>query len=87
LVDAAPSHGPPEGYRITSVSITPLTVEISGDPAAVGRIRSIVLPSVDLSSNRADVTIRVNVSYPSGITSDVETATIKYTIAKNPNVP
>jgi len=87
FVDAPPSHAPPAGYRVTSVTITPLTVVITGASAAVGRQQYITLPSVDLSSNRSDVTIQVNVIYPAGITGPVETASIKYTIAKNPNVP
>ena len=87
FVDAIPSHGPPAGYRITSVTITPLTTVITGAPIAVGRTRSILLPAVDLSSSRSDVTIQVNVIYPPGITGQAETATLKYTIAKNPNVP
>jgi len=85
LVDAPPSHGPPAGYRITGVTIAPLTVVITGAPAAVGRTRSILLPALDLSSSTGDVTIKVNITYPNGITGTAETATITYTIAKNPN--
>ena len=87
FVDAPPLHGPPAGYRITSVTITPLTTVITGAPAAVGRQRTITLPAVDLSSSTSDITIRLNVVYPPGITGQTETATIRYTIAKNPNVP
>ena len=86
LVDAAPSHGPPTGYRVTGVTISPLTVVITGDPAAVGRIRNIQLPAVDLSSSRSDVTFQLNIVYPNGVSGPVETATVKYTIARNPNV-
>jgi YbbR domain-containing protein len=86
LVDAAPSHGPPTGYRVTGVTISPLTVLITGDPAAVGRIRNILLPAVDLSANRSDVTFELNIVYPNGVSGPVETATVKYTIARNPNV-
>jgi YbbR domain-containing protein len=86
LVDAAPSHGPPTGYRVTGVTISPLTVVITGDPAAVGRIRNILLPAVDLSASRSDVTIQLNIVYPNGVSGPVETATVKYTIARNPNV-
>jgi len=85
FIDRPPSHGPPAGYRITSVTISPLTAVITGTPAAVGGNRSILLPAVDLSSSRSDVTFEVKVIYPPGITGQVETATITYTIAKNPN--
>jgi YbbR domain-containing protein len=87
LVDAPPSHGPPSGYRITGVTITPLTVDITGDQSALTRFRTIQLPAVDLSGSRSDVTFQVTISYPNGVTGNEETATIKYTIAKNPNVP
>ena len=86
LVDALPSHGPAQGYRITGVAITPLTVVITGDQAALARVRSILLRPVDLSGATSDVEIQVPVSYPGGTTGLVDTATIKYTIAKNPNV-
>jgi YbbR-like protein len=87
FIDAPPSHGPPAGYRITAVTISPPTVIITGDPAAVGRTRFISLPAQDLSESRADVTFQVAVSYPNGISGSEETVTIKYTIARNPNVP
>jgi YbbR domain-containing protein len=86
LLDAAPSHGPPTGYRVTAVTISPLTVVISGDPTAVNRNRNIVLPAVDLSSSRSDVTFQLNITYPNGVSGQIETATVKYSIARNPNV-
>ena len=86
LVDAAPSHGPAPGYRVTGVTITPLTTIITGDQTALARVRFITLLAVDLSGATADVETQVSVSYPGGITGSVDTATIKYTIARNPNV-
>ncbi len=86
LVDAPPSHGPPTGYRVTGVTITPLTVIITGDPAAIGRTRFILLPAVDLSSSTSDVTFQLTVNYGSGITGSVDMATVKYSISRNPNV-
>src|SRR5439155_609400 len=47
LVDASPSQGPPPGYRVTAISISPLVVTITGDPSVLQRVRSIVLPAVD----------------------------------------
>ena len=86
LVDAQPSHGPPQGYRITGVTITPLLVTISGDPSVLLRVRSILLPAMDLGNRTADATFQVQISYPNGVTGDVQTATVKYSISANPNV-
>lgn len=86
LVDAPPTHGPPAGYRVTDVTITPVTVVITGDPAAVGRVQRIVLDGVDLSGSTSDATFQVSINYPSGTNGTVQTATVKYSISKNPNV-
>lgn len=86
LVDSQPTHPPPPGYRVTSITITPLIVTISGDPAAIARVRNLVLPAVDLSRSTSDATFTVPIFYPGGISGDVQTATIKYSISPNPNV-
>src|SRR5207247_11270691 len=59
LVDAPPSHGPPTGYRVTAITIAPVTIVISGDPVAVGRVLRITLPPVDLSTSTSDATFQV----------------------------
>jgi YbbR domain-containing protein len=86
LVDSPPSHGPAQGYRVTGVAITPLTVVITGDQTALARVRSITLGPVDLSGATSDFTTQVPVNYPGGVTGLIDTATIKYTITRNPNV-
>lgn len=86
LVDSPPSHPPPQGYRVTAVTITPLLVTISGDPAVLARVRNIVLPPMDLSRNTSDATFQVQIPYPAGVSSDIQTATVKYSISLNPNV-
>ena len=86
LVDAPPSHGPAQGYRVTGVAITPLTVVVTGDQTALARVRFITLAAVDLSGATSDVVTQVPVRYPGGITGPDVTATVKYTIARNPNV-
>jgi YbbR domain-containing protein len=86
LVDSAPSHPPPAGYRVTGITITPITVVISGDPALLGRISRITLPPVDLSRATSDSTFTVAIPYPDGTTGPVGNATVKYSISPNPNV-
>jgi YbbR domain-containing protein len=86
LIDSPPTHPPPAGYRITAVSITPVLVTVSGDPAALLRVSTISLPGVDLSNSTSDVSFQVAIPYPSGVTGSVANATVKYTISRNPNV-
>lgn len=86
LIDAAPSHAPPAGYRVTGITITPLSVTISGDPTALTRVHWIQLPPVDLSGKTSSATFQVTIPYPDGTAGSIQTATVKYTIAPNPNV-
>ena len=86
LVDADPSKPPPAGYRITAITPSPLSVTISADPAVLARVHSIVLGPVDLSKSKSDVTFTLTIQYPPGVTGDVQTATVKYSISPNPNV-
>lgn len=86
LVDSAPSHGPPAGYRITSITINPGSVVMTGDPNVIQRVRQIALQPVDLSGSTSDATFTVPVPCPPGVTCSVGSATITYAISKNPNV-
>jgi len=90
LVDAAPTHPPPSGYQVFTVTVSPGTVIITGDPATLGKIQRIILPGVDLSSSTSTVSFQVNIPYPAGVSpvgpKPVTTATVTYTIVKNPNV-
>lgn len=88
LVDQVPSHLPPPGYHIVGVTTNPATVIITGDPAALGKVQRITLPAVDLSSYTATVTIKVQITYPSGVTplNSVTTALVTYQIVQNPAV-
>jgi YbbR domain-containing protein len=86
LIDAPPTHGPPSGYRVTGITVTPSVVTISGDPAAVARVQTIVLAGVDLSRTTSDATFSIAIQYPAGLTGDTQTATVKYSISPNPNV-
>lgn len=86
LVDAAPVHGPPSGYRITGVTISPATVIVTGDPAAIGRLQRILLPALDLSSRTTNATFQVAIPYPPGVDGNTANVTVTYAIEANPNV-
>jgi hypothetical protein len=86
LVDAPPSHLPPSGFRVTGITIDPITLVITGDPIVLGRIQRITLPAVDLSNSNSTATFKIQIPYPAGVSGSVATATITYQIAANPNV-
>ena len=86
LLDSPPSHPPANGYRVTAVTITPLTVTITGDPTTIGKYRSITLPAVDLTGKTADYTTQVSIPYPDGVSGSVAIANVKYSISPNPSV-
>lgn len=86
LLDAPPSHGPPAGYRVTKLTIDPITVTVNGSPTALSQITTITLPPVDLSGRTSDAMFSVAIPYPNGISSTVANATLKYSISPNPNV-
>jgi YbbR domain-containing protein len=86
LVIAPPSAPQPQGYSITGVSVTPVTVIVSGDPAVLGRIQRIILPGLDLSKSTSDATFQVQIPYPRGTSGIVTVATVVYSISRNPQV-
>lgn len=85
LIDATPSHGAPTGYRVTNITIDPITVVISGPAQVLAKITTLTLPAVDLSGHTSNFTFRVTIPYPAGVTGSVLTARITYSIAANPN--
>jgi YbbR domain-containing protein len=84
LVDSAPSHPPPAGYRVTAVAIDPITVVLTGQADQLAQIQRITLPPVDLSNSRSTATFQVQIPYPAGM-SGPAFAKVTYTIAANPN--
>ena len=85
LIDSQPTHGPPSGYRVTGVSVSPLTVVISGRADVLSKITSVALPAVDLSGSTSDVSFRISIAYPAGVAGTVQTARVTYSISANPN--
>lgn len=85
LVDAAPSHGPPPGFRVTNVTIDPITVVISGPPETLARINIVTLPAVDLSNVTTTKTFQVSITYPDPAVVGPQVAKVTYSISANPN--
>jgi YbbR domain-containing protein len=86
LIDAPASHAPPPGYRVTSITVDPMTVVISGDPTALAKITTITLPPVDLSGRTSDAVFQIAIPYPPGITGNPGNARVVYSISANPSV-
>jgi YbbR domain-containing protein len=84
----APSRPPPSGYEVTGITVSPVSVIITGDPATLAKIQRIILPSVDLSNSTSTAIFTVNIPFPDGVNpvGSVTTAKITYTIQRNPNV-
>ena len=85
LVDSPPTHPPAQGYRVIGVTISPIDVVIAGDANALSLIKYIQLTPVDLTGHTSNATFQVSIPYPNGIIGTVQTATITYQIAPNPN--
>lgn len=88
LITAAPTHGPPPGYRVNAITIDPVLVVVSGAPEELARITSITLPAVDLSGATSNKTFQVTIPYPATVTPSGSPAVAKvtYSIGPDPNV-
>jgi YbbR domain-containing protein len=86
LIDAPPTHAPPSGYRVTAITIDPISVLITGKADVLSKIKSLTLPAVDLSGHTSDITFRVTIAYPSTVSGSVVTARVTYLISPNPNI-
>ena len=84
LIDSPPSHGPPPGYRVTAITISPIAVVISGK--ALPDITTLSLPAVDLTGKTSNFTVTVAIPYPAGVAGSAQNARITYSISANPNI-
>jgi YbbR domain-containing protein len=86
LWDDTPTHYPPPGYRVTGVTVSPLTVLCTGPADAIAGLTSILLPGVDLSRSTSNATFKVQIPMNTGgVTCSAAVASVTYTIAANPN--
>jgi len=85
LVDSAPVHPPPAGYRVTGVVIAPVTVILTGPADKLSLVQYLSLQPVDLSSSTTNATFNVQITFPNGMSGSVAVAKITYLISANPN--
>ncbi len=88
LVDSNPTHGPAAGYHVTSVTVNPITVVLTGPEVELAQISFITLPAVDLSGQTSTYTAKVQIPIPNSkdMTASTAVATITYQIQPNPAV-
>ena len=85
LVASNPAQPPPPQFHIQGVVISPATVVVSGDPAALASLQFITLPAIDLSGARTTTKVSVTVPYPDNVSGSQPTASITYQIVPNPS--
>ena len=83
-----PTGNPAAGYRITAVIINPLFIDVSGPAGTIAGLDSITLPPVGVDGATGDVTQRVQVPLPAGVSTDPKnnTALVTVRIQKHPAV-
>ncbi|MDQ6878164.1 MAG: CdaR family protein [Candidatus Dormibacteraeota bacterium] len=86
LIDSPPSQPPPSGYRVTAITIDPISVVISGKADILSKIQNLVLPALDLSGHTSDFTFKVTIPYPPGVTGPIPVVRVTYSISPNPNI-
>jgi YbbR domain-containing protein len=87
LVDALPTAPPPAGYHVTAITITPQLITITGSPDVIGNINQITLNAVSLAGLTSDHTFTIRIPSPDpSLQLSATTATVSYSIAKNPAV-
>lgn len=84
---ASVANPPAPQYEVTGITVNPVSVVISGDPAVLSRIQRIVLPAEDLSGATSTVFVSVTIPYPDNVSpGSVAIAKVTYIIQRNPNV-
>jgi YbbR domain-containing protein len=82
-----PSGQPASGYRVSGVQISPLYVTVTGPADMLQSLDSITLPAQGIPSNAtSDVSFRVQVPFPNGVSSDTKIAVVTVNISQNPAV-
>lgn len=74
---------PDTGYRVSSVTTSPATVQIQGTVQTIQAIDRITLPAVDVGGARADIARSIAIPLPAGVTTvGASRATVTVTVAQ-----
>ncbi|MEO8745389.1 MAG: CdaR family protein [Candidatus Dormiibacterota bacterium] len=85
LVDDTPTRRPSPGYRVTNITVDPVSVLCTGPADAIASLTAITLPGVDLGSSTSNASFKVQIPAPTGVTCSSATARVTYAISANPN--
>jgi YbbR domain-containing protein len=72
----------PAGMKMTSSTVNPYKITVSGPPSVVNSLTEVKTETIDLATHGNDRSVRVNVSLPESVRADNRTVTVDYTIDK-----
>ncbi len=85
LIDSPPVNAPPNCYRVTNITVDPISIVLTGTPEALAGITTFTLPAVDLSGHTSNTSFQTAISpLPAGVTPSVTKAKVTYSISYNP---
>ena len=85
LVDSQPSNPPPNCYRVTGITVDPISIVVTGTPDALSGITTtLTLPAVDLSQKTSNASFQIAIPFPPGVTGSQAKAKVTYSISNNP---
>ena len=71
---------PPGGLKITSATVNPFKVTVSGAPSAVENLKELNLEPVDLEKLTKNATVPVKIILPAGVTAARQTVDVDLTV-------
>jgi YbbR domain-containing protein len=77
------SGAPSPGYRITSVTVDPLVVNVTGEASLVSQLQTAQTAPIDLTGRTSDLEAEVSLALPGGLTTETNTVRVTLTIAQD----
>ena len=75
---------PAAGYRVTAVTVDPLTVTVSGEASVVSQLESAQTAPIDLTGRTSDLEAEVSLALPNGVSvSGSDTVKVMLSIAQD----
>ena len=75
---------PADGYKVTSVTVDPLVVTVSGEAATVSSLETAQTEAIDLTGRTSDLEAQVGLALPAGLTvSGSDMVSVVLTIAQD----
>jgi len=75
---------PADGYKVTSVTVDPLVVTVSGEAATVSGLETAQTEAIDLTGRTSDLEAQVGLALPAGLTvSGSDMVSVVLTIAQD----